>query len=65
MVITVKIEVRWKARICCLLALKYTLKLTRVLREVFTTRTDRKLTRRRISCLGLRHALRNKRPARH
>jgi hypothetical protein len=37
MVLTVKIEVLWKARICCLLALKYTLKLTRVLREVFSS----------------------------
>jgi len=37
MVIRVKIEVLWKARICCLLALKHTLKLTRVLREVFSS----------------------------
>jgi len=65
MVITIKNEVLWKARICCLLALKYTFKPTRVLREVFTTRTDWKLTRRSISCLRLRQALRNKRPARH
>jgi len=37
MVITVKIEVLWKARICCLLAPKYTMKLTRVLTEVFSS----------------------------